>query len=81
MAPQLSDLNEKSVVPDVTQDTEARRSAPRGKNQSALPGIGPAMAIAVISGVVCWFWLASGRANPFKTYCIKWQRVDGSRET
>jgi hypothetical protein len=24
------------------------------------------MAIAVISGVVCWFWLASGRANPLK---------------
>jgi hypothetical protein len=50
----------------MTQDTEARRSAPRRKNQSAPPGIGLAIAIAVISGVVCWFWMASGRANPLK---------------
>jgi hypothetical protein len=48
----------------MTQDTEARRSAPRRKNRSAPPGIGLTIAIAVISGVVCWFWLASGRANP-----------------
>jgi hypothetical protein len=53
-------------MPDMTQDTEARRSAPRRKNQGALPGIGLTTAIAVISGVVCWFWLASGRANPLK---------------
>ena len=53
-------------MPDMTQDTEARRSAPRRKNQGALPGIGLTTAIAVISGVLCWFWLGSGRANPFK---------------
>jgi hypothetical protein len=53
-------------MPDMTQDTEARRSAPRRKNQSALPGIGLTIAIAVISGIVCWFWLVSGRANPLK---------------
>jgi hypothetical protein len=51
-------------MPDMTQDTEARRSVPRRKNQSAPPGIGLTVTIAVISGVVCWFWLASGRANP-----------------
>jgi hypothetical protein len=54
------------MLPDMTQDTEARRSAPRRKNRSAPPGIGLAIAIAVISGVVCWFRLASGRANPLK---------------
>jgi hypothetical protein len=54
------------VVPDMTQDTEATRSAPRRKNQSAPPGIGLIIAIAVTSGVVCWFWMASGRANPLK---------------
>jgi hypothetical protein len=53
-------------MPDMTQDTEARRSAPRRKHQSALPGMGRAIVIAVISGVLCWFWLGSGRANPFK---------------
>lgn len=50
----------------MTQDREARRSAPRRKKQSAPPGIGLTMVIAVISGVVCWFWLVSGRANPLK---------------
>src|SRR5580704_10918492 len=50
----------------MTQDTEARRSAPRKKNRGALPGIGLTIAIAVISGIVCWFWLGSGRANPLK---------------
>ncbi len=50
----------------MTQDTETRRLAPRRKNPSALPGIGLTIAIAVISGVVCWFWLTSGRANPLK---------------
>ena len=54
------------MLPEMTQDTEARRSAPRRKNQSALPGMGLAIAIAVITGVVCWFRLASGRANPLK---------------
>jgi hypothetical protein len=47
----------------------ARNSAGSGarrKNQSAPPGIGLTIATAVISGVVCWFWLASGRANPLK---------------
>ena len=52
---------------DMTQDTEARRSAPRRRQQSALPGIGPTVMIAVISGVVCWVWLAAGRANPAKS--------------
>jgi hypothetical protein len=52
------------VVADLTQDAEARRSAPRGKKQSGRPGIGLTLAIAVISGIVCWFWLISGRANP-----------------
>jgi hypothetical protein len=28
--------------------------------------MGLAIAIAVISGVVCWFWLTLGRANPLK---------------
>jgi hypothetical protein len=51
----------------MTQDTEARRAAPRRKNKIALPGIGLTMAIAVISGIVCWFWLASGRADPLKS--------------
>ena len=54
------------MLPEMTQDTEARRSAPRRKNQSALPGMGLTIAIAVISGVICWFWLALGRANPLK---------------
>ena len=51
----------------MTQDTEASRSVPRRRNHSAPPGIGLTLAIAVISGVVCWFWLASGRANPRRT--------------
>jgi hypothetical protein len=53
-------------MPDMTQDTEARRSVPRRKSQGAAPGTGSAIAIAVISGIICWFWLGSGRANPFK---------------
>jgi hypothetical protein len=28
--------------------------------------MGLAMAITVITGIVCWFWLASGRANPLE---------------
>jgi hypothetical protein len=48
----------------MTQDTEARRSAARRKNHGPSPGIGLTIAIAVISGIVCWFWLGSGRANP-----------------
>jgi hypothetical protein len=50
----------------MTQDTEARRSAPRRKNRGALPGIGLTIAIAVISGGVCWFWLTTGRANQLR---------------
>jgi hypothetical protein len=50
----------------MTQDTEAARSAARRKNRGPLPGIGLTIAIAVISGVICWFWLGSGRANPLK---------------
>jgi hypothetical protein len=54
------------VVLYMTQDTEAARSAARRKNRGPLPGIGLTIAIAVISGVICWFWLGSGRANPLK---------------
>ena len=50
----------------MTQDTEAKGAASRKKNRSAPPGIGLIIAIAVISGVVSWFWLASGRAGPLK---------------
>jgi hypothetical protein len=50
----------------MAQDTEAARSAARRKNRGPLPGIGLTIAIAVISGVICWFWLTSGRANPLK---------------
>ena len=50
----------------MTQDTEATRAAPRKQNHRALPGMGLATVITVISGVICWFWLASGRANPLK---------------
>lgn len=50
----------------MTQDTEARRAAPRRKKRSAPPGIGLTIAITLISGIVCWFWLTSGRANPLK---------------
>jgi hypothetical protein len=49
---------------NLTQGTGARRSATRRRHQSAPPGIGLTIAIAAISGVVCWFWLVSGRANP-----------------
>ena len=28
--------------------------------------MGLAIAIALITGVICWFWLGSGRANPLK---------------
>jgi hypothetical protein len=61
-----SNLNEKLAVLYMTQDTEARRSAARRKNHGSPPGIGLTIAIAVISGVLCWFWLTSGRANPLK---------------
>jgi hypothetical protein len=50
----------------MTQDTEARRAAPRRKKRSAPPGIGLTIAITLISGIVCWFWLTSGGANPLK---------------
>jgi hypothetical protein len=58
--------NQKSKVPDMTQDTETRRAVPRKKNRGAAPGIALIIAITLISGVVCWFWLATGRANPLK---------------
>ena len=45
------------------RDMETKRSAPRRKNQSAPPGRGLAIATAVISGIVCWFLLESGRAQ------------------
>ena len=47
------------------QEAEARRSALPGTSQKkALPGTGPTIVMALISGIVCWFWLASGRPNP-----------------
>jgi hypothetical protein len=55
------------MLPDMTQDTEARRSAPRSKNQSAPPGMWLTISIAVISGIVCWFWLTSGRGKPLNS--------------
>jgi hypothetical protein len=48
----------------MTQDSEARRSAPRRKDQGAPPGVGLTIAIAAISGIVSWLWLASGSASP-----------------
>jgi hypothetical protein len=54
------------VVPHMTQDTETRRAAPRKQNRGAVPGMGLAVAITVISGIVCWFWLTLGRANMLK---------------
>jgi hypothetical protein len=56
-------------VPDMTQDTQdtqAQPAAPRRKKQSGSPGIGMTIVMAVICGVVCWFWLTSGRANSLK---------------
>lgn len=35
-------------------------------SRSSIPGIAPALGILLISAVVAWFWLASGRANPLK---------------
>jgi hypothetical protein len=54
------------MLPDMTQETEARRSALQRRSRGATPGTGSALAIAVISGIICWFWLGAGRANPFK---------------
>jgi hypothetical protein len=51
----------------MTQDTAAKRSAPRRKDQKAPPGISLIVVIAVISGVLSWYWLATGRANPSKS--------------
>ncbi len=60
-------LNEKLPGRSMTQDTEATRSSVRRQNQPAPPGMGLAIAIAVICGVICWFWLVSGRANPLES--------------
>jgi hypothetical protein len=46
----------------MSQDTEASRSKAQKKNQGAPPGIGLSIVIAIICGVVCWFWLAKSRA-------------------
>jgi len=50
----------------MTQDTQAKRATPRLKSQKAPPGAGLVIAIVIISGVVCWYWLANGigSANP-----------------
>lgn len=50
-------------MPGMSQDTEARRSQLKRKSQGAPPGIGLSIVIAIICGVVCWFWLAKGRAG------------------
>ncbi len=47
----------------MTQSSQASRLAPRTKRQSGPPGVGLSIAVAIISGVVCWFWLVSGGAN------------------
>ncbi len=44
----------------MTQDTQAKRAAPRLKSQKALPGLGLLITIVIISGAVCWYWLAEG---------------------
>ncbi len=64
----------------MTQDTEARRSAPPRKDQSVPPGRGLTMTIAVISGVVCWFWPASGRANSPKSTALNVTDLTGVEE-
>lgn len=46
------------------RESESRHSASRKKTRAVLPGLGLAIAITVISGIVCWFWLASGGINP-----------------
>lgn len=55
------------MVPDMTRDTQAERSATRSRPWRLPPGIAPSVAMLVISGVVCWFWLASGRADSAKS--------------
>jgi hypothetical protein len=49
------------------QDMEAKRSAQGRRNRTAPPGIGLTIVSAVIFGVLCWFWLTSGRANAVKS--------------
>jgi hypothetical protein len=47
----------------MTQDAEAKRTSLGKKKPGASPGTGLGIAIAVISGILCWFWLGSGRPN------------------
>ena len=44
------------------QETEARRSTAGGQvdDQRGIPGVLPAAAVAMLSGVLCWIWLVSG---------------------
>ena len=54
-------------VPDISRETQASHSASRKKSRGAPPGMSLALAITLISAVLCWFWLALGRvsaANP-----------------
>ncbi|ACB96366.1 hypothetical protein [Beijerinckia indica] len=48
----------------MTQDSEVQRSAPRPKDRDTAPGIRLAAAIAAIFGIIYWYWLMSGGANP-----------------
>jgi hypothetical protein len=38
--------------------------------------MGLSIAIAVISGIVCWFWLSSGRANPLRPHISELTEVE-----
>jgi hypothetical protein len=47
----------------MSRETQASHSASRKKSGSVPPGVRPALAFTVMSAVVCWFWLASGRVD------------------
>jgi hypothetical protein len=54
-------------MPDITRDRQSKRSASRGHAKSRPPGIGSILAVTVIAGILCWFWLVPGRAHPLKS--------------
>jgi hypothetical protein len=47
------------------QEAEARRSTAGGQMDSrrGVPGVLPAAAVAMLSGVLCWIWLVSGAGS------------------
>lgn len=51
----------------MTQGSETQRPiAPteaRADDQGGVPGLWPAVAVAALSGIVCWMWLMSGAAT------------------